>query len=153
MSRRPCTATISLFDWQPPQAVKRFEEHRVRSASLAGEVSRWLAETLSECEDDRPTIAQKMSDYLGTEISVNMLDKYASEAAEEHIINLVRFIALIIVTNDRAPLHHIAEKIGCIVIPAEYKDLIDLAQREENLKREERKVRALRYSAKKKGLL
>jgi len=153
MTRRSCQNTLSLFDWQPPQAVKRFEEHRVRSASLAGEVSRWLSEALTDCEDDRPTIARKLGEFLGVEITVNMLDKYASEAAEEHIINLVRFIGLVKVTGDRRLINHIAEKIGCIVVPEEYGDLIELAQQEEQLKRAERKVRALRYSAKKKGVL
>jgi len=57
-----------------------------------------------------------MSAYLGEDVSENMLNAYASEARDEHIISLVRLIALIHATRDRRPLELIASMFGWAVI-------------------------------------
>lgn len=151
--RRSCPRTPELFNWTPPDPVVSFAPERVRAASLANELSRVISETLSECSDDRNFVAARMSAFLGQDVSINMLDKYASEAAEDHIMNLVRFVAFLHVTNDRRPLQHIAAMFGWMVIPDDYREVIELAQEQEAQRLQERRIRQLRQSAKKKGVL
>jgi hypothetical protein len=155
MSRRisPSTGQYSLLDWTPPEPVITFAPERVKAASLANEMSRVISETLTDCTMPRDQVAQRMSDYLGTPITLNMLDKYASEAAEEHVMNIVRYIAFLIVTGDRRPLQHIAEMIDCIVVPASYRKLIDLARDEEALRLINKRIRRTRHEAKTEGTL
>lgn len=153
MSRRPCVNTANLFEWHPPEPVVTFEPARIRAASLANEISRAISVALSECEIGREEIAQKMSDFLGQPVSLNMLDKYASEAAEEHIINLVRFYALVEATRDIRLVQNIAEKLDCIVVPKAYRIVIELAREEERERLRQKRIRGLRHAAKAEGVL
>lgn len=96
--------TGDLLSWEPPVVVKRYDEQRIKTATMRARVAHAVSETLSESEFNRDTIASKMSEFLGEEVSKNMLDAYASEAREEHTISYVRLLALIYVTNDVRPL-------------------------------------------------
>jgi hypothetical protein len=60
-------------------------------------------------------------------VSENMLNAYASQAREDHVISLVRFVALIEVTRDRRLLEMLAERFGWTVIDKKFLPLIDLA--------------------------
>jgi hypothetical protein len=90
---------------------------------------------------------------FGEEVSKNMLDAYASEAREEHVINVVRFIALIHATQDRRLLEIVAEMFGWTVIERRYLRLIDLASLQEQQDEFRRRADATRRQAKSEGLL
>jgi hypothetical protein len=129
MSRRRsrCSTTDDLLSWVAPQPVKAFAPERVRAASLGSTIARGVSEALKGSGRSRDQVAQEMSDYLGETISTNMLDKYASEAAAEHVVNIVRFIALVHATRDRRLLQLIAEPFGWAVIEQRHLDAIELA--------------------------
>ncbi len=153
MTRRPHPAQLDFKDWTPPDPVVAFAPERIRAASLSSEAAKVISETLAASELGREGVAAAMSAYLGREISLNMLDKYASEAAEDRQMNVVILAALIAVTDDRRVLQWLAEKQGWIVVPDRYRTVIELAQREEAIRRDKRVVKALRRDAISGGIL
>jgi hypothetical protein len=60
----------------------------------------------------RDQLAVKMSEWLGEDVTKNMLDAYASEAREEHTIPFLRVLALLHVTSDVRLLQLGAEMFG-----------------------------------------
>lgn len=52
-----------------------------------GEIAHVMSEAIKLCAKDRYQIAADMSRLLGREVSLNTLDKYTSEASEDHIPN------------------------------------------------------------------
>lgn len=116
-----------LLDWTPPQPVKRFEEHTVRAATITARIAMAVSQAMQDCPLDRFAIAQKMSDYLGEDVTKNMLDAYASQARENHVIPLPRFVALVHATGDRRLFELLAEMFNWAVIPRKFLPLIELA--------------------------
>lgn len=116
-----------LTDWTPPTATVRFEESRVRAAGLREQMSRVVAAALADVKKSRASIAEAMSAYLGEKISENMLNAYASQAREAHVITLERFIALMHATGDRRLLEWLAEPMRWTVIDVKHLPLIELA--------------------------
>lgn len=100
MAKRQDKSTPDLFSWEPPALVERYDESRVRSPSLKARIARAVGETLKESGGTRLEIARRMSEWLGEEITKNMLDAYASEAREAHTIPYIRMLALAQVTGD-----------------------------------------------------
>jgi hypothetical protein len=151
MSRRRsrCNTTDDLLSWVAPQPVKAFAPERVRAASLGATLSRGVSEALKGRSRDQ--VAQAMSDYLGEVISTNMLDKYASEAAAEHVVNVVRFMALIYATKDRRLLQLIAEPFGWSVVEQRHLDAIELAAALEERERLNGEIDAARKRLKSNG--
>lgn len=92
--------TSDLLAWKPPEPVKAFEPAEIRAASLRGMLAKLVSAVLKDADADRETIAARMSAYLGEEVSKNMLDAYASEARGEHVIPIVRLMALADATGD-----------------------------------------------------
>jgi hypothetical protein len=142
-----------LLNWQPPAPVKRFDDDKVRAGSVAGRVCRAVSLSLKESGVDRSLIAERMSEFLGEEVSKNMLDAYSSQAREEHVINVVRFIALIHATRDRRLLEMVAEMFGWAVIERRYLKLIELASLNEHRDELRQRADAARRQAKSEGLL
>jgi len=131
--------TADLLSWLPPEPVQSFDTETVRAASLHGALCRALKEALKSCDKTREQIAEEMSEYLGEDVSKNMLDAYASEARDEHIINVIRFIALISATRDQRLLNWIAEMFGWAVIDQRYLPAINvalLADKKEEIERQ-----------------
>jgi hypothetical protein len=133
--------------------VKSSGTERIRAISVAAKICRAIAATLKDNPLSRDKIAQRMSDYLGQNVSGNMLDAYASQAREDHVINLVRFIALLHATQDRRLLEMIAEMFGWTVIERRFLKLIEVAalQEREDILRRQRE--ALRREARIEGIL
>ncbi|CAA0129018.1 Uncharacterised protein [Starkeya nomas] len=102
---------------------------------------------------DRDEIAARMTAYLDEQISGHMLNAYASEARSEHIINIVRFIALIEATGDRRLLEFIASQFGWSVIEQRYLPAISLAERLEKRAKMDREIEADRRELKRGGVL
>lgn len=132
--RRDST-TLDLLSWEPPSVAVRFEdEATVRASGAAQRVSRAVAATLKDCDIDRAEIAQRMSDYLGEEVSKNMLDAYASQARENHNLTLARAFALLHATGDARILGTELERFGLAIIPTRYLAAVEeamWAEREE----------------------
>lgn len=153
MSRRRsrCHDTGDLLAWTAPQPVKAFARERVRAASLGATIARGVSEALKGAGRSREQIAEEMSAYLGETVSTHVLDKYASEAAAEHVINIVRFIALVHATRDRRLLQLIAEPFGWAVVEQRHLDAIELAAALEERAELDRAIEAARRRLKAGG--
>jgi hypothetical protein len=116
--------TLDLLDWEPPMIVRRYDEERVRTASLRSRIARAVSETLKEAAGSREEIAEAMSAWLGEEVSVNMLNAYASEAREDHSIPYLRLLALMHATGDVRLLQMGAEMFNHVVADNRYLDWI-----------------------------
>jgi len=120
-----------LFRWQPPKVAAGFDEGAIRGCRLASQISQAVGLALKECGLSRAEVAARMGAELGYHLSENMLDNYASEAAEGHKITLERFIALITVTGCEDLLGFVAERFGKVVIERKYEALINIHLAEE----------------------
>lgn len=128
MSKRRDPLTKDLFEWTPPQVAIRYEDGVTGRGSLESRISRLIGRALRDARDDgrdRSEIARSMGAYLGRAVSVAMLDKWASEAADEHRIPLDAFIALVHATNARELLGFVPGEFGLTVIEEEYAELIE----------------------------
>ncbi len=119
MRQRGDQRTLDIFaDWQPP--VVAHEPEKVRSATFRGKLARAVSTTLAECGIERVTVAEKMSAYLGADVSENMLNAYAAESREEHNISTERLHALCTVTGDWRPIAVLIEGSDKAVIDRRY---------------------------------
>ena len=125
--RAPRQVSSRCSNGTPPPATTRFEEERVRAASINGRVCLAVSAALKDCALSRAEVAQRMSAYLGERVSEPMLNAYASQGRDDKTISLTRFVALLHVTRDRRLLEMIAEQFGWAVIDRKYLPLIDLA--------------------------
>jgi len=121
--------TLDLFSWEPPPLVKRFDEVRVRAGTLRQRIALAVSETLKESEMSREEIANGMTEWLGEEMSKNMLDAYASQSREEHSISLLRVLALLHVTGDMRLLQLAADLFGHSVIENRYLPWVEVGMR------------------------
>ena len=149
--RRRCSKTDDLLTWSPPQPVASFPPERVRAASLAATIARGVSEALKRSGRNRDQVAKEMGEYLGEGVSLNMLDKYASEAAEEHVINVVRFMALVHATRSRELIQMLAEPFGWAVVEKRHLDAIELASALEERERLNRNIDDARQRLKRSG--
>lgn len=128
MSKRRDPLTKDLFAWTPPKVAISYEEGVTGRGALDSRISRLLSRALRDARDeglDRGEIARRMSTYLGRTVSAAMLDKWSSEASDEHRIPLDAFIALVHATDARELLGFIPGEFGLTVIETEYADLIE----------------------------
>lgn len=120
------TKTLDLLAWTPPRApVPVVAEEVSRSATLGGRLCRLMALVLRESDKTRDDVAQTMSDYLGETVSPSMLDKYVAESATDHVINIIRYIALIHATGDMRLLQGLADIFAYAVIPERFVPAIE----------------------------
>lgn len=120
MAPRRDTNTMDLLSWQPPSAPAAFAAEVVRAASLRATLAKGVGAALKESDKGREVIASEMGDYLGEIVPKSMLDAYASESREEHVISMVRFLALVHATRDFRLLQMLAEPFGMAVVEARY---------------------------------
>lgn len=131
-------STNDLFNWEPPEIVKRYDDERVRTVSLSHRIARAVSETLSESDLERADVARRMSEFLGEEVTLNMVNAYASPAREDHNISYVRLLALTHATGDVRLLQIGAEMFGHVVAEDKYLDWIKLgmdAERRDQVQR------------------
>lgn len=117
--------TLDLLSWQPPEPTKAFPAEKVRAASLRAMVAKAVSLALKECGKPRETVVEEIAEYLGETVSKNVLDAYASESREDHVINVVRFLALVHATRDYRLLQMLAEPFGLAVIDERYLPAIE----------------------------
>ncbi len=123
MKRIVDTLTGDLFASVPQAHPMTAGAWRFRS-----EIAQIMGEAVKVCVKDRYQIAADMSRLLGREISVNTLDKYTSEASEDHIPNLETAIAFDAATEQFALVDFFARKLGCRVLPGKQSLLAELGR-------------------------
>ena len=148
--------TLDLLSWQPTSPrVERFEEQTVRAATISGKVSLAVSRILCDAKSrdneplERDDVARRMSDFLGEDVSKNMIDAYASQSREDHKISVVRAVALMHATQDYRLLTLLAEELGLTVIPRKYEGTVReaiLAEKIEELNGELHSLRRGRKS-------
>lgn len=125
MTRRRDSATPDLFqDYAPAPVVERFAPERVKAARASARIARAVAESIKLSRRPRHDIAKDMSDYLGEEVSVAMLDQYTSTANEKNNIPAHRLVALLAVTADIRIVNAALHDTGFVAIDARYEPLI-----------------------------
>jgi hypothetical protein len=122
--------TADLLSWEPPNVAAGFEDGAVRGSRIANQISQVVKLALEG--RDRGEIARRMSEELGYPVSLHMIEKYASEAAEAHKITLERFIALIEATGCIDALAFVAERFNHVVVPEKYAAIVELHLLEEH---------------------
>ena len=132
MTRRDPVTPDLFDDWAADDGVVGYGEAAApasRAATLDSRIAKAVALALKDCELERSAIAWDMTRYLGGErVTVNMLNKYASEASEEHRIPLARFAALIHATKDYRLLSLLPELFGFAVVDRRYLPWIEYGQ-------------------------
>ena len=149
----PHPGQLDLLAWTPPDVTDRFDDIRVRAASLSSRICLGISAALKDCGESRTQVAQAMSDYLGEPVTKNMLDAYASPAREDHVIPLTRFIALLHATRDRRLMELVAESLGWAVIDRRHLPMIELAAITEHQRELAGRADALRRKARMGGAL
>lgn len=134
MARRD-TLTPDLFAWQPPKVAVGYGEDVTGRGALDNRISRAISRALKDAKERgmaRSQIAKAMSDYLGRSISEDMLNKWASEAADSNRITLDAFMALIDATSSHDLMGLIVAGFGYVAVPERYSDMIELHLIEEH---------------------
>lgn len=150
--RRPrCPDTPDLLGWTPPDPVIRFDERRIRAATISGTVSRAVSAALRDCAEPREEIAARMSAYLGEAVSTNMVNAYAAEGRDGHRINLPRFAALVHATGDTRLLQVIPELFGLVAVERRWLAWIEIGQIQEQREELGRALDAARRNARRPG--
>lgn len=122
------TQTMDLLSWEPAPIVEAFEPVRVRCASLRAKIAQAVSESMKYAGKSRAILAVEMSDWLGEDVTENMLNAYASEAREDHSIPYLRLLALVHVTGDVRLLQIGAELMGHSVIEDKYLSWVDVGR-------------------------
>ena len=146
-------ATGDLLSWEPPEPRQSFSEDQVRAVSLSARFAKAISLALKESPLPRAEIAERMSDYLGVQVSEAMLNAYASEARTDHNISIHRFAALVHATQDWRLLSTLVDMFPVAVIDRKYLDVIRLAQLGEKKRELEAAESQLRRAAKSEGLI
>lgn len=141
--------TLDLLAWEPEKPVRRFESERVRAVSLRAKIARSVAETLNDHSESREAVAHAMGEWMGEDMSKNMLDAYASEARDDHSISFVRLLALVHATGDIRPLQVAAEMFGHSVVEDRFLPWIEFGQLSEVTEELSKKKDAALRAAKK----
>lgn len=110
------TETLDLLSWSPPKPPKPATIERPEGHDLATRISLEVATALREAEQSREEIAERMSAYLGEEISKGMLDAYASQARADHNISAYRLAALAYALDRPQLLLVLAAAVECTVV-------------------------------------
>jgi hypothetical protein len=126
MRRASDTLTGDLF--ATIAAIPQAHPHTPGAWRFRGEIAHVMGEAIKGCHKDRYQIAADMSRLLGREVSVNTLDKYTSEASEDHLPNLETAIAFDAATEGTALASLHASKLGCRVLPGRDLLLADLGR-------------------------
>lgn len=122
------THTMDLLSWEPAPLVEAFAPEQVRTSTLRAKIARAVSEAMKDAGQSRAMLAVSMGDWLGEEVSENMLNAYASEARENDTIPYLRLLALAHVTGDVRLLQIGAEQMGHSVIEDKYLSWVDVGR-------------------------
>lgn len=129
MAKQPGdTQTLDLLSWEAEPIVEAFAPERVRAVSLRAKIARAVSEAMMDCVHSRAVLADRMSEFMGEPVSVNMLNAYASEAREDHSMPFIRLLGLIHATGDVRLLQLGAEMFGYSVVENKYLRWVDVGR-------------------------
>lgn len=127
--------TGDLLNWQPKPVHVGYGDEVTGRGRLDNKIARVVSRALrSAHENDLPRahVAREMSSYLGRKITLDMLEKWASEAAETNRIPLDAFAALIDATGEHDLLGFLPRMFGFAAVPEKFSQIIELHQIEEH---------------------
>lgn len=149
----PCPKTLDLLaGWTPPDPAIRYEADDVRGTDLSTKIARAIATSLKESGLAREEVAKRMGEYLGETVPVSALNQY-SALSKPHEISHKRLIALSYALSDWRLLSIAAEELDCIVVPASYGELIQVALTAEKVRELNERLETSRGLLKNMGLL
>ncbi len=128
-------STLDLFAWEPPAIAAGYGPEVTGRGALASRISRQVAQALRDAADGgtpRAEIAAKIGQRLGRRVSVDTLNKWASEAGEEHRIPLDGFIALVEATGATDLVGFMPSLFGFVAVPERYAAIIEMHLLEEH---------------------
>jgi len=134
IKRRDDRHTLELFDWEPPQVAAGYGPEVAGRGGLSQQISRLVAQALRDAADQgtaRADIAAALTKSLQRRVSTDMLNKWSSEAGDEHRIPLDAFIALVEATGANDLLGFAPARFGFAVVPAKYAGIIEMHLLEE----------------------
>ena len=141
MRRPQDKMTLDMFDGIPQAHPMTAGAWRFRT-----EIAHVMGDAIKACAKDRYQIAADMSRLLGREVSLNTLDKYTSEASEDHIPNLETAIAFDAATGQTALASFFASKLGCRVMPGKealFAELGRLEQMKGDIAKKEKAIKKI----------
>jgi len=128
MARRD-PLTKDLFEWVPPKVAVGYSAEVTGRGGLENKIARLVGHALRDAREDRgidrSEIAQSMSSYLGRAVPLTMLNKWSSEASEDHRIPMDAFMALVDATGATELLGFMPGEFGLTVIEEQYAELIE----------------------------
>ncbi len=125
--------TMDLLKWEPPKVAVAVEQAVSGHGQLQNRIARLVGHALRNgVIKDRHVIASEIGEYLGRKVSKDILDKWASEGAENNRIPFDAMIALVDVTGVTDLLGFMPEMFGMVVVPERYATIIELHQIEEH---------------------
>lgn len=123
MSRRRDPLTKDLFSWEPPKVAVGYSADVIGRGKLDNKIARLISHALRDVRDEqglsRETVAQKISEFLGREVTSATLYKWTSESSDNHRIPLDAFVALVHATGAKDLLGFVPGKFGLTVIEDE----------------------------------
>ena len=141
MRRHRDPLTKDLFSWEAPKVAVGYSSDVTGRGALENKIARLVGHALRDAREERGAtrsqIAKAISDYIGRSVSEAMLNKWSSEASEDHRIPLDVFMGLIHATGAMDLLGFLPGEFGMTVIETSYADLIEdqlLAEHEEEVK-------------------
>lgn len=154
MARYRDPLTKDLFAWEPPQVAVGYSAEVIGRGALENRIARLIGHALRDARDDRgltrAQIAKSIGEFVGRPVSAAMLDKWSSEASDDHRIPMDAFMGLVHATGAMALLGFMPGEFGLTVIEDEYADLIEdqlLAEHEEDVRARRKALQTRRRSA------
>lgn len=138
---KPDPAQLDLF--AAPVFPVRAPVSRIDLDRYRAKLSRAMARAIRECPHDRPTIAARMSAYLGTEIRKSAIDAWTAESKTAHDVTLPRFAAFVHATGALWLWDEAASMSGVTVLIGEEALLAEIAYRQQEQKRAAAELKAL----------
>lgn len=133
---RTDSITSDIFAWEPPQVAVGYNDDVTGKGELQNKISRLVGRALRDAKDvrglSRGQIATALTAYLGRPVSEDTLDKWASEASDQHRIPLDAFIGLVEVTSAMDLLGFVPGLFGFVVIDRKYEAIVELQLLEEH---------------------
>ncbi len=102
-----------------------------------------MARAIRECQYDRPTIAARMSLYLGVNVSKSMLDTWTAESKRAHDITIPRFAAFVHATAAPWLWDEAAAMQGVTMLVGKEAILAEIGMLEREKKRVARELKSL----------
>lgn len=101
--------SLALFFDDTPLPAPSIEP---RSLSISREIAAAMSEAIRNSGMNREDIAARMTELLGAEVSVHMLNAYSSPEREAHKVSLERAIAFDLATGSDVLLQFYANRLG-----------------------------------------